>query len=620
MRSTPTAIPSAAGVDAVAAAPAASDPAPRQRLAGIAAILLITTVAYLPIFRGGFIWDDETYVTGNRLLRSLAGLRAIWLEPGPPQYYPLTQTTFWLEYHLWGLRPLGYHLANVLLHALNAALVWLVLGRLAVPGAWMAAAVFALHPVHVESVAWVTELKNIQAGAFSLLALLAYLRFALGRRSAGLYALAVVAFVLAVLSKTVACTVPAAALVCVWWKRGSLGRGDVVPLVPFFLVGLAGGLGTAMVEKYRVGAQGADWTLSAADRCVLAGRALWFYAAKLVAPIRLSFFYPRWAIDAGVGWQWLFSLAAVGVVAALWMLRDRIGRGPLAAVLYFAITLAPALGFVDVYLFRYSFVADHFQYLASLGPITLVVALGAAGARKVPALGRAARLACGGLLLALGAATWSRAHVFADLETLWRDTVSKNPGAWSAYNNLGTLLLERGRAAEAVPVIERALALRPDVPEIHHTMADAWSRLGRRDEARAEYARALAVAPGYAPAHNALGLLLLDEGKATEAIAEFEQAIRLRPDLPAPFYNLGNALVALDRWGEAEPYYQRALEIAPEFAEAHNNLANLYASRGNLAGAIEHYEKALALKPDLREARDNLNAVRAQQPSAPTGR
>ena len=620
MRSTPTAIPSAAGVDPVAAAAAASDPARRQRLAGLAAILLITVVAYLPIFRGGFIWDDETYVTGNRLLRTLAGLRAIWLEPGPPQYYPLTQTTLWLEYHLWGLHPLGYHLANVLLHALNAGLVWLVLGRLAVPGAWMAAAVFALHPVHVESVAWVTELKNVQAGAFSLLALLLYLRFALGRRSAGLYALAFVAFVLAVLSKTVACTVPAAALVCVWWTRGSLRRGDVVPLVPFFLVGLVGGLGTAMVEKYQVGAQGADWTLSAADRCVLAGRALWFYAAKLVAPIRLSFFYPRWTIDAGVPWQWLFCLAAVGVVAALWMLRHRIGRGPLAAVLYFAITLAPALGFVDVYLFRYSFVADHFQYLASLGPITLVVALGAAGARKVPALGAAARLACGGLLLALGAATWSRAHVFADQETLWRDTVSKNPRAWSAYNNLGTLLLERGRPAEAVPVIERALALRPEVPEIHHTMADAWNRLGRRDEARTEYARALAVAPGYAPAHNGLGLLLLDEGKATEAIAEFEQAIRLRPDLPAPFYNLGNALVALERWGEAEPYYERALQIAPDFAEAHNNLANLYASRGNLAGASEHYERALALKPDLRQARDNLNTVRAQQQSAPTDR
>src|SRR2546425_1366709 len=419
-----------------------------QRLVGLAAIVLITAVAYLPILRGGFIWDDETWVTENRLLRPLAGLHAIWLEPSrSPQYYPLTQTTLWLEYHLWGLRPLGYHLVNVMLHALNAGLVWLVLDRLAVPGAWMAAAVFALHPVHVESVAWATELKNVQAGVFSLLALLLYFRFALGRRSAVLYLLAFVTFVLAVLSKTVACTVPAAALVCVWWKRGPLGRGDVVPLVPFFLVGLAGGLGTAMVEKYQVGAQGADWTLSTADRCVLAGGALCFYAAKLVAPIRLSFIYPRWEVDAGAWWQWLFPLAAVGVVAALWRLRDRIGRGPLAAVLYFAITLAPALGFVDVYPFRYSFVADHFQYLASLGPITLLVALGTAGVRKVAARGAAARLACAGLLLALGAATSSRVHVFADLETLWRDTVSKNPAEWSAYNNLASLLLERGRPA-----------------------------------------------------------------------------------------------------------------------------------------------------------------------------
>jgi len=412
--------------------------------------------------------------------------------------------------------------------------------------------------------------------------------------------------------------VPAAALVCVWWKRGSLARRDVVPLVPFFLVGVAGGLGTAMVEKYRVGAQGGDWTLSAADRCVLAGRALWFYTAKLVAPVRLSFIYPRWEIDASAWWQWCFPLAAIGLGAALWRLRDRIGRGPLAAVLYFAITLAPALGFVDVYPFRYSFVADHFQYLASLGPIALLVALGAAGIRKVPAPGAAARLACGGLLLALGAATWSRTHVFADLETLWRDTASKNPAAWSAYNNLGALLLEQGRPAEAVSSLERALALRPDVPESHHTMADAWLRLGLRDEARAEYARALAAAPGYAPAHNALGLLLLDEGKATEAIAEFEQAIHLRPDLAAPFYNLGNALVALDRWRDAESYYERALQIDPESAQAHNNLANLYAYRGNLASAIDHYEKALALQPGLREARENLNAVRAQQRGAPT--
>src|SRR3989441_5175563 len=367
------------------------------------------------------------------------------------QYYPLTQTTLWLEYHLWGPRPLGYHLVNVALHAASAGLVWLILARLAVPGAWVAAAVFALHPVHVESDALAAELKNVPAGVFSLLALLLSLRFALGRRSAALYAVAFVTFVLAVLSKTVACTVPAATLVCVWWKRGSLSRRDFVPLVPFFLVGLAAGLGTAMVEKYQVGAQGAAWTLSAADRCVLAGRALCFYAAKLVAPIRLSFIYPRWEVDAGAWWQWPLPLAAAGVVAALWRLRDRIGRGPLAAVLYFAITLAPALRFVDVYPFRYSFVADHFQYLASLGPIALLVALGTAGVRKVAARGAAARLACAGFLLALGAATSSRVHVFADLETLWRETPSKNPAGGGAHNKLPPPLPQTGPPPAAGP-------------------------------------------------------------------------------------------------------------------------------------------------------------------------
>jgi tetratricopeptide (TPR) repeat protein len=507
----------------------------------------------------------------------------------------------------------GYHVVNVALHVLNAWLVWLVLDRLAVPGAWLAAAVFAVHPVHVESVAWATELKNLQAGVFSLLALLFYLRFALERRSVATWTAAFVAFVLAMLSKTVAATVPAAALVCVWWRRGTLDRRDVLPLVPFFLVGAAGGVATAAIEKYRVGAQGIDWTLSAADRCVLAGRALWFYAGKLALPVHLTFIYPRWGVDARVWWQWLFPLAAAAVVAGLWALRGRLGRGPVAAVAVFALTLAPALGFVDVYPFRYSFVADHFQYLASVGLIALVIA----SARRVVPRGAPAAATAAAVLALLGATTWSRAHVFADHETLWRDTIRKNPGDWSAHNNLGTLLLARGEAAAAETELERALAIRADVPELHHTMADALLQLGRRDDARTAYARALAVAPGYAPAHNALGLMLLDDGNPTEAMAEFEAAIRLRPDLAAPYYNLGNTLVAVGRWREAAPYYERAVVLDPFFAQAHNNLANVYAYAGNVPAAVEHWEKALALEPDLREARDNLAAARAGQIGPP---
>jgi protein O-mannosyl-transferase len=590
-----------------------ADPARHRRLLGLAAIAVLTALAYLPIVRGGFIWDDETWITDLRVLRTAGGLRDIWLDHGDPQYYPLTLTTLWAEYQLWGANPVGYHLVNVALHTVNAALVWLLLERLAVPGAWLAAAVFAVHPVHVESVAWATELKNVQAGVFSLLALLLYLRFALGRRSAATWTAAFVAFVLAMLSKTVAATVPAAALVCVWWRRGTVDRRDAAPLVPFFLVAAAGGVATALIEKYRVGAHGIDWTLSAADRCVLAGRALWFYAGKLALPVHLSFIYPRWTVDAHVLWQWLFPLAAAAMVAGLWALRGQLGRGPFAAVAYFALTLAPALGFVDVYPFRYSFVADHFQYLASVGPLALAVAC----ARRALPRGAVGCAAGAVVLLVLGAATSSRVHVFADHETLWRDTIRKNPGDWSAHNNLGALLLARGAAAEAEASLERALAIRSDVPELHHTMADALLQLGRRDEARAEYARAFAVAPGYAPAHNSLGLLLLDDGHPTEALAEFEAAIRLRPDLAAPHYNLGNTLVAVGRWREAARYYERAVVLDPFLAQAHNNLANVYAYAGNLAGAVEHWEKALALQPDLREARDNLASARNGQIGPP---
>jgi protein O-mannosyl-transferase len=584
-----------------------------RRPLGFAAIVGLAVAAYIPAFGGEFIWDDETWVTANRALRTMDGLRAIWLTPSAtPQYYPLLQTVLWAEYHLWGPHPLGYHLVNVLLHALNAGLVWLVLRRLAIPGSWMAAAVFALHPVHVESVAWITELKNVQSTFFYLLALLAYLRFAFHGQSMGLYALAFLAFVLAVLSKTVACTLPAGILVLLWLKRGRIDRFDVARLAPFFLVGLVGGLGTALVEKHQVGAQGADWSLSPADRCLLAGRALWFYAAKTLVPIRLTFVYPRWQIDATAWWQWLFPLAAAAVPGVLWALRGRVGRGPLAAVLYFAITLGPALGFVDVYPFRFSFVADHFQYLASLGLIALFVAVATAGARRLP--GRPFRaltaVGCGVLLVVLGSATWSRAHVFADQERLWRDTLAKNPAAWMAHVNLGDLLLNNGRPAEAIPYLDRGLALKPDVPESYHSRGNAARAMGRPDEARTFYERSLQVDPRYAPAYNALGLLLLDQRKEVEAAEEFQRAARLRPDFSDPPFNLGNISAARGNFEEAEAYYERALQIDPEFAKAHNNLANVYAYRGKIEQAIAHYEKALELQPDLGEARRNLDKVR----------
>ncbi len=328
-----------------------------SRLAtGAGALVALTVLAYLPALRAGFVWDDDLHVTQNEVVRTWQGLVDIGLRPGAIlQYYPLTHTSWWIQYHLWGLAPLGYHLVNVLLHGSSAAVLWLVLGRLCVPGAWMAAAVFALHPVHVESVAWVTELKNVQSGFFYLLALLGYLRWGLaddaepagGRR---IYALSFLSFACAVLSKSVTCTLPAAVALVLWWKRGRLAPGRILALVPLAVMSVAAGALTASWERRYVGAVGPEWALSLPERCLVAGRALWFYAAKLAWPVDLAFIYPRWTLDPHAWWQWLFPLGAVLVLVALAALRRRLGPAPLVAALYFVVTLGPvsqAENFVD---------------------------------------------------------------------------------------------------------------------------------------------------------------------------------------------------------------------------------------------------------------------------------
>jgi hypothetical protein len=291
----------AARIRRAAPAPPPSAAARSWSRGGALALLVLVLLAYTPALDAGFVWDDDDYVTANVTLRSVTGLARIWVEPGAvPQYYPMAFTSLWLDYRLWGMRPFGYHLVNVLLHGLNAVLLWRLLVMLAVPGAWLAAAVFAVHPVHVESVAWVTERKNVLSGAFYLGAFLAYLRFAPpGGRGAGpvawrAYAAALALFVLAMLSKTVTCTLPAALLIVLWWKRPRLAARDVLPLLPFFALGLGLSLVTIWMEKHHVGAQGADWALSAVDRCLIAARALWFYLGKLVWPAPLVFNYPRW--------------------------------------------------------------------------------------------------------------------------------------------------------------------------------------------------------------------------------------------------------------------------------------------------------------------------------------
>ena len=528
---------------------------------GIFLIVLATLAAYWPVYSAGFIWDDDDYVINNQNLHDLHGLREIWLNPkATPQYYPLVHTTFWLEYHLWGLNPCGFHVVNVCLQVVVALLLWRVLARLGLPGAWLAAAIFALHPVQVESVAWITERKNVLSAVFYLLAALAYWRFAEGEpgvkepRDWRFYAVALLLYVAALLSKTVTCSLPAALLLVIWWKRGRWRGRDVLPLIPFFVVGLGLGLTTAWIEKTQVGASGPEWQLNFLQRGLIAGRALWFYATNLLFPGNLMFIYPRWTIDTGVWWQWLFPLAALAVLAALWAARGRIGRGPLTAVLFFALTLAPALGFINVYPMRFSFVADHFQYLAAIGLIALAAAW---LVRCPPGIGY-------GLLLVYAVLTAQQCGIYKNLEVLWRDTLRKNPACWMAHTNLGRLLAQAGKFDEAEGHYQAALGIDPKMEDIHYNYANLLARTGRPEAAQTEYEQAVALNPAKPDPHNNLGALLLKLHRPDEAIAQYRQAIRLAPEVMSYHYNLGSALAGEHQPAEAAREFQRALELAPD--------------------------------------------------------
>lgn len=522
--------------------PARPRPAARQRFAGPAlALLAITLAAYLPAFRAGYIWDDDTYVVNNALLRTTGGLAQIWLRPGAtPQYYPLVYTTYWLEYHAWGTSPAGYHVVNVLLHAANAVLVWLVLRRLRVPAAWLAAAVFTLHPVHVQSVAWIAERKNTLSALFCLLSLLAYCRYlplpagegVRPRKHQRWYVLALLAFLAAMLCKTAVGPLPAAVLVLIWWQRGRLTTRDILPLLPFFLITVALGLVTVSVEAAGIRRVSAPWNLAALERVLLAGRCVWFYARQLIWPAELIHVYPRWTIAAALWWQYLYPAAAVALLAVLWAARRILGRGPLAAALLFGGMLLPMLGAVQFGYQQFSFVADHFVYLPSLGLIVLLVALGDRLAERLgPAVRRAAPVLAGIVLIALGSTTFRQCRIYRNAETLWRDTLAKAPTVWVANTLLGATLAQTGRPAEAIPYFEAALRLDPGDLATPNNLANAYLAVGRRHDAQAMYEDAIARDPRNALAHYNLGGLLVQDGLIPAALEHYAHAVRIAPGL-----------------------------------------------------------------------------------------
>jgi tetratricopeptide (TPR) repeat protein len=594
-------------------------------------VVVLALAAHAPALRGGFIWDDDVYVTANPYLQNPSGLYNIWFQPsrilqdysqrGIDALIPLTFTTLWLEHRMWGMNPLGYHAVNIVLHGLCAALLWIVLRRIGVRGAWLAAALFAVHPITVESVAWIAELKNVQSGVFACLCVLAFFRFSpLEERRAGaggrrwrFYALALLFFAAGQLTKPAVVTVPLVIVLVFWWRLGRVRSTDVVAVAPMLAMGLAMGLMTIHAEKQFAGASSATWQASLLERALIAGRALWFYVGKLVWPAGLTSVYPRWDVDVTAWWQFVFPLAAVAVLVALWLLRARLGRGPLVAALCFVVMVGPTLGFVSVGYHLYSFVADHFVYHAA----PALIALFAAGVAALHERFRERRLALGVsavgavLLLVLGIVSWRHAQVFRSEKARCLDTIEHNPGAWMAMNNLGVVLASEGNAREAVRRYEDALKVRPEYAEAHNNMGVALVALGQPREAIEQYSSALRIWPTYAAAHNNMGTALASIGSVQDSIREYREALKHRPNYAEAHKNLGTALVSIGQVEEALQHYQKALRIRPEYAEAHNDLGLALTAVGRAGEAIGHYQQSLRIRPDDAETRNNLGMALA---------
>ncbi len=583
----------------------------RLRVYSLALILCaLTFVVYQPAWNGGFIWDDDAYVTNNDLLTASDGLRRIWFSlDSPSQYFPLVYTTFRVEHALWGVNPSGYHWVNLLLHVANALLVWRVLTRLNVPGAWLAGAIFALHPVQVESVAWITERKNVLMGFFFLLTLLAWIAFVDERtkRPWRFYGLALILYLLALSAKTTACTLPAALFLILWLRKKPISWKRIFQIVPFFVLSIAMGLLAMWWERYHQGTSRAVLTfLSPIERVLVASRAIWFYLSKLIWPSDLTFIYPRWDIAPTHLLDYVWFAAGVVLCVAIYSARRYVGRSIEVAAAFFVATLSPVLGFIMLFTFRYTFVADHYQYLACIGPIALVSA-GVISLADVVKQRRAIIFSAALVAVAsLWALTWRQATMYGDIERLWRTTLARNPECWMAHTNLGIVLLEKGQVDEAIVHYRTALQMQPNSWDDEYNLGTALLSKGEVDEAIVHCEKAVTIQPNDPDAQVSLGSALLEKKRIDEAIMHYQKALAIRPDYVLAQCGLGRALLEKGDLDTAIQHFRAALLIQPEHADCHTVLAVALDEKGETAEAIEHYEKALKLSPQSVPALSNL--------------
>ncbi len=585
-----------------------------RNLLRILAIALACAWVYAPCLHGSWLWDDGLEISQNPVLRMPDGWWQPWIHPLGMDYFPLKSSLQWVEWHLWGANPLGYHLVNLALQAASALLVWRLLARLGIRAAFLGGLLFVVHPLAVESVAWISEFKNTVSLPPLLLAAIAYID---SDRGGGRGALlrSLLWFIAALACKTSVVMFPFVILLYAWWRRGRIGVRDVGRAAPFFAAALALGAATFWFQGHRaIGLAGTPEGLVA--RLAQAGWSLAAYARLCVWPTGLEPLYPGARVSATA---WVPWLATAALLFLFWLRRGGWGRHALLGSGWFLLNLAPVLGLVPMAYYRVSPRADHFAYLPLVGVVGLAAAAFGAFAQAWALrfgprwIGRVAPAGVAvAILAALALSARAYAGAFVDEKALWSLAVERNPGAWLGRNNLGKVLAQEGRPAEAAAQFREAIALRPDSPEAHANLGNALEALGRAEEARQEYAAALAIEPGLAGAHYNLGLSLLKARQLEEAAGEFRAALAADPGHAAAHNTLGLALTGLGRLPEAMEEYRRALQLDPALPEAHLNLGNAFFRLGRLPDAVTEYRAALRISPEYSAAHANLGTALAR--------
>ena len=512
------------------------------RLLPGAAILVITLAAYLPSLKCGFVWDDnDIYITNNPLIKAPDGLRRFWFTLEPTDYYPLVSSAWWFQWRIFGLNAAGYHAVNVFLHAVCAVLLWRVFTKLQIPGALLAAMAWSAHPVNVETVTWISELKNILPMTFSLLSFLAYLEFQKAHRHRD-YWLALGLFLLALLGKPGTAMFPFVLVGLIWWERRSLTAKGLLPTLPFFVLALLLSLVTILFQSEHVIGRTVVHSNSFAVRLAGAGYATFFYLYKALLPINLTFIYPRWEIDPYSIAGCLPVAILTGTFAVLWHYRQTWSAPLLAGLGFFVLNLLPVLGFFDIYFFRFSFVADHWQYISLAGLTPLGVWLTHRACKQLNVARPIMILAGVTVVGVLGILTWRQQAIYHNEESLWGDTLAKNPNAWIAHHNYSVVLMNAGKLEEAIRHCNEALRLQPGTAEVYNTRGNAY----------------------------------VDQGDYSRGMADYNQAIAIDPYLSNSYYNRGRVYLKTGDYDRAIRDFARAIEIDPTNANAYNNRAVTY--------------------------------------------